>query len=125
MKNLIVALLFLVTGVSHAQWTTEQRGLAAATALLFVVDYGQTRDLIYRQQHRDCSVGCYQERNPILGPQPSRGRVNTYFVITPILASIALNSISSENRTWALRGLAALEVYSVGKNMHLGLSVRF
>ena len=120
-----LVLLLLLPLASHAQWTTEQQRLATATAVLFVVDYGQTRDLIYRQQHRDCSGGCYQEQNPILGKRPSRGKVNTYFLLAPLATYLVLDNIDSNSRTWALRVLTAIEVGAVGNNVHLGLSVRF
>jgi hypothetical protein len=125
MKKIIALLCLLLPLAANAQWTPEQRTLATATAILLVVDYGQTRDLIYRQQHRDCSVGCYQEQNPILGKQPNRGKVNAYFVLTPLVTYAALNYLGTDARTWALRGLVTLEAASVGKNFHLGLSLRY
>jgi hypothetical protein len=123
MKTFIL-FLFLLPSVAFAQWTTEQRTLAAITATAFVIDYGQTNDLVFRQRHRDCSVGCYTERNPILGRHPTRARMNAYFALTPVVTYLVLDNINSESRTWALRGLTAIEIAAVGNNIHLGLSVR-
>jgi len=123
MKALIL-FLALLPSVAFAQWTTEHKTLAAIAGAALLADYAQTRDIAYRQQHA-CANGCMHELNPLLGKKPTRGRINAYFATVAIGGYFALDNMSSESRTTALSAAAVLEIAVVGRNKHIGLSMRF
>lgn len=117
MKALVLAAL-LLPSVCLAQWTGEQKALAAVAAVALVADWRQTVTIAN-------SGGVYFEQNPLLGKNPSAARVNRHFVLTALGASVALHYMPSEYRTVALRVLTVLEVGIVAHNYSLGLNVRF
>lgn len=80
MKWLITATLLLLTTTAFAaDWTWDAADYAReAVALgLTVIDWGQTRDIRHHAGMK--------ELNPILGREPSDGKVNGYFTTVMIL----------------------------------------
>ena len=53
-------------------WNTSHIALASAFSIALWIDAGQTREAMRRG---------YRETNPILGPHPSVGQVNTYTAV--------------------------------------------
>ena len=82
-----------------------------------VIDWAQTRQIIREP-------GMW-ERNPILGPHPSRARVNTYFALAPLAGYLVLDAMPSQHRTTALRFITTLEIATVAHNHYIGVRVRF
>lgn len=113
-----MVILFLLPLFAHAQWTPEQKTLAAMSMTALAVDYGQTRRIASEPQN-------WREYNPILGEHPSMKRVNTYFALVPLVSYLVLDNISSDHRTLALKLLAGMEIANVGRNQYLGIRVRF
>lgn len=120
-----VLLCLLALGAArlgHAQresWSTTNRVLAGTSLVLIAADWLQTID-IARQGHR--------ERNPLLGPHPSVGRVN---LLVPLGAVAVIGGAhcvrSAKGRTWLLgvfTGLAALNVF-YNHAMGVRFSTRF
>lgn len=118
MRSLVAAVLALVCGCAHAQWTTEQKAMSGAFLTLWAADYGQTRTIA---QHPERWV----EYNPVIGKHPTLGRVNLYFLAAPIISGVLLDNVSSTERTWALRVLTSLEVGLVAHNAHIGIRASF
>lgn len=86
-----------------------------------VIDYGQTRGIV-----KEISEGRDRwEANPIIGKTPSYGRVNAYFIAVPIVSYLILDNIPSEQRTWALRAMTALEVSMIAHNYAIGIRTNF
>lgn len=79
--GILVTLLF--TSVSHAgnlfdpkwmdDWDTADRLLLATYSGFWFIDYGQTRTIALNPER-------WHEKNRILGPHPSVGSVNAYFL---------------------------------------------
>ena len=107
----------LVPGLVFAQWTTEQKTLAAVSLAALVIDYGQTKSIV-------ATPGLY-ERNPMLPRHPTKAEVNRHFVLTPIVAYLVLDNINSEHRTTAMRFLTAVQVGVVAHNYSIGLKADF
>ncbi len=74
----------------------------------------------------DGRSGCtVHETNPLLGREPSRSRVNNYFLGAALAHAVVLYSLSSAYRSaWIASGIA-VEVAVVGRNKRLGLRVSF
>jgi hypothetical protein len=114
----ILPLLLLVPSICFAQWTTEQKALAAVSMAALAIDYGQTLNVVKRPDK-------YREGNPILSSYPSRGRVNAYFVIVPIATYLALDYMSTDTRTLALRVITSVQVAVVAHNYSIGVRTSF
>lgn len=82
-----------------------------------VVDYGQTRSIVGHPS--------LYEQNPLLGEHPTIGRVNRHFVLSALAAYLIADNLSSEHRTWFLRGLALVQVGIVAHNVSLGIRMDF
>lgn len=114
-----LALVFaLLCGSAHAQWTDEQRTLGAMYMTAHAIDWGQTRRIAREPQR-------WSELNPVIGRQPSMGRVNRYFLLTPIVGYLVLDAMPSDYRTTALKALTMIEVGTIARNHYLGIRVSF
>jgi hypothetical protein len=116
--RLLAAVLLLCAGSAQAEpWTDVQKGLAATYLVAHAIDWGQTR-------HIARAPNKFREYNPILGADPSLGKVNAYFVLTPILWCYFLDAIP-QYRTPVLAVLNVVELGIVAHNFHVGLKVSF
>ena len=118
MLNRLVSTLLLVF-IFSAQaepWTTEQKVLSATYLTAHVIDWGQTRSMVIN--------GGYGDNNPILGKHPSMAKVNTYFLVVPIIGYYALDAFP-KNRTGILGFLNAVEILQVAHNYRIGVRVSF
>lgn len=116
MRTLLLILLFLC-GPVHAQWTEEQKILAAVSMAAMVIDYGQTRSIVGHPT--------FYEQNPLLGEHPTMGRVNRHFALSALASYLIADALPSEQRTWFLRGLALVQVGVVAHNVSLGVKMDF
>jgi hypothetical protein len=85
----------------------------AQTPLL--LDWGQTLNIA---QH----PGRFHELNPILGPHPSTGSVNTYFGLAT-LANLGMGALGPTPKKILRGGLTALELANVIRNRRIGISL--
>jgi hypothetical protein len=115
MKRLVALILFWAFNAYSEPWTDTQKVLSASYLTAHVIDWGQTRD---------SAKNYYGEKNTILGAHPSVGKVNAYFVLTPILLYYALDAIP-EYRTPALVVLTAVEIAVIARNYRIGVKVAF
>lgn len=119
MTKLIAFIFALICGSVNAQsWTPEQKTLGAMYMTAHVIDWGQTRAIAKNPQR-------WVEMNPLIGPHPSLGRVNTYFALAPVIGYFALDALPSEHRTLALKVLTVMEITTVGRNHYIGIRVSF
>lgn len=114
----ILSLLLMFHSMAFAQWTDEQKALAAVSMAATVVDYGQTKWIAE-------SRGIWNEHNRCLGMHPSPAAVKNYFIAAPIVSYLILDNISSERRTLALRFIAAIEIGVVSHNYSVGVRTSF
>jgi hypothetical protein len=124
MKSLLLALL-IVPSVSCSEpfddWDDTDRNLAAAALVIGAIDMGQTIEI---------SNNCHNnidrfERNPILGRCPEKHQVYKYFIASAIFTIAAADALPADYRKLWLGSAAAYELYFVGRNINIGIGVRF
>ena len=100
-----------ITSVTrHApSWSATDIGLAGGFLAVLWVDAAQTRS-VARGSWRG-----FHEANPIIGPRPTVGQVNTYSVAAVLPARA---------RRWWLIGAIAIEAYAVTGTTSSGISLR-
>ncbi len=69
----LLALLLVPAANAAAQWQTEHTVLAATSSATIAADWLLSVDAVRR--------GNFDEMNPLLGPRPSVGRLNTYNIL--------------------------------------------
>jgi len=101
---------------SDRSWKASHIALASGFAVALWVDAAQTREAMDRG---------YREANPILGPHPTAGQINTYTAIAcaTVLGAAAL--MPSRWRPWLLGAALAVEVITVGATVHQGIAIQF
>lgn len=124
LARLQIAAVGLATTAANApakatdDWTDAQAGKAAALATLTVADWAQTRN-IARHPAR------WHETNPLLGEHPSVARVDRHFVVSMLAGALALDALPTRYRDQALNTGLVIEAGCVGRNLSLGIGVRF
>jgi hypothetical protein len=98
----------VVSGARASEWNDTDRALAATALALHVADWSQTLHII--KPHNGL-----HETNPILGPYPSRGDVNAYFVGTALLMGVVAHALP-EHRRGLLLGYVAVGLVTVARN---------
>jgi len=74
-------------------WTQTDLALASAFTMALLVDAGQTRWLAKGGWHE------FRETNPILGPRPTVGQLNTYTAVCGLAAALAVESFTIAGTT--------------------------
>ena len=100
-------------------WSARDRALAAGFVTTLLIDAAQTRRLA-RGGWRD-----YEESNPILGRNPSEGRVNTYTVVAGLTVLGVAAAAPKRVRPWVLGAALAVEVYAIGTMAGRGVAIKF
>lgn len=99
-------------------WTSSHTALAGAFTVVLLVDAAQTRDLARR------GWPGFREANPLLGPRPSVGQVNTYTVLAAAGILSAAAAAPPRLRPWLLGVALAVEAVTVGGSVRNGLPLR-
>jgi hypothetical protein len=99
-------------------WTSSHTALAGAFTVLLLVDAAQTRDLARR------GWPGFREANPLLGPRPSVGQVNTYTALAAAGMLSAAAAAPPRLRPWLLGAALAVEAVTVGGSVRNGLPLR-
>ena len=118
-RSLVIALaLGAAAGQAQArEWTTEEKWTGAAALTLSVIDWAQTRHIAKNPDK-------WRELNPVLGTNPSVGRVNTYFAMSIAGAAVAAHFMPK----WRLPLLRTFVVYQfavTARNAHVGIRMDF
>jgi len=110
-----------VTGTVPVRVAWSQRDLALASGFVaaLLIDAAQTRRLA-RGGWRD-----YEESNPILGRNPSEGRVNTYTAVAGLTVLGVAAAAPKRVRPWILGAALAVEVYALAAMSQRGVAIRF
>ena len=99
------------------QWRPEHKVLAATAVTLLLIDHFTTVDAIRR--------GGFRESNPLLGPRPSVGRLNT-FTALEIAAELGIGALLPDRaRTIWFAVLTGMEFGYVWHNFMIGLNLNF
>lgn len=107
------------TRVAPRSWSTAHVALASAFTVTLLVDAAQTRALA-----RQGWAG-FQEGNPLLGPFPSEGRVNSYTGVAGLSVLALAAAAPPRIRSWVLGAALVVEALTVGGNVRNGLPIRF
>jgi len=99
-------------------WETTDYALAGAAVAALAVDWGQTRHIAKNPQR-------FAETNPILGPSPSVGKVDAYFVGAMVGTVALAHVLPGDWRQLFLGGVLALELSVVNQNRSLGIKMAF
>lgn len=136
MKNSLVFLL--ITGVlclfapapaavaeeriDRKAWTLEDSLVEAVFAGLVYVDWKQTIEFT---QHPEKYPDCY-ETNPLLGPYPSRTRVNTVVAASLLAHAFIAYELPQPYRAWWQFFWIGVEIHCIRKNrVMMGISTSF
>ena len=93
--------------------------LAGAFVVALAIDAAQTRGLAQRGWQS------YSETNPILGPRPSVGQVNTYTAVAGLSVLGAAAVVPARVRPWLLGAALAVETFTIAGNLRQGIALRF
>jgi hypothetical protein len=99
------------------EWTKSDTALQLSYTLLHLADWGQTLDI---ENHPD-----QFETNPLLGRDPTRGEVNTYFATTLALHWLIARALPQKWRNQFQLGTIALEFNVVKDNRSAGIRLSF
>lgn len=117
-KILFVMFLTMKSSMPFASsWSNEEKLLLASASVLHIMDWGQTRNIVKNPQ-------TYHEINPFLGPHPTMGKVNLWFLTTG-LTLVTMSHLLPEQRTSLLGTYTAIQLINVGRNFGIGLRVDF
>src|SRR6266704_3751134 len=97
-------------------WNTSHIALASAFSVALWIDASQTREAMRRG---------YRETNPILGPHPSVGQVNTYTAVAALTVLGAAAVVPARVRPWLLGVALAVETFAIAGNMRQGVALKF
>ena len=100
-------------------WPSSDAALASGFAAALLIDAAQTRRLA-RSGWRD-----YYETNPILGPRPSVGRVNTYTAVVGLTVLGVAAVAPKRARPWVLGVALAVEAFALAAMSRNGVAIRF
>ena len=115
---ILAFVLFPSLGQAADPWETTDYALAGAALAALAVDWGQTRHIAKNPSR-------FSETNPILGTNPSVGKVNAYFVGSMVGTVAIAHVLPSDWRTLFLSGVLAVELGVTQQNRSLGIKMAF
>src|SRR2546422_939464 len=104
---------------ARVSWRASDVALAGAFVVALAIDAAQTRGLAQRGGQS------YSETNPILGPRPSVGQVNTYTAVAGLSVLGAAAVVPARVRPWLLGAALAVETFTIAGNLRQGIALRF
>ena len=96
-------------------WNTSHIALASAFSVALWIDASQTREAMRRG---------YRETNPILGPHPSVGQVNTYTAVAGLAVLGTAAAVGGRVRPWLLAVALAVETFAITSTVRQGIAIR-
>jgi hypothetical protein len=117
--GIVLLLLSLNTHADSREWTNEEKLWGAAAGTLLLADWATTHNMTHRYHE-----GYYEKYNLLLGPTPSNGTVNLYFLtVTPAVFLAA--DYFSNYRKEILQATSLIELIMVNNNLRIGLKIQF
>ncbi len=104
---------------ARVSWRASDVALAGAFVVALAIDAAQTRS-IAQGGWQD-----YREMNPILGPHPSVGQVNTYTAVAGLTVLGAAAVVPPRVRPWLLGVALAVETLTIAGTVRQGVALRF
>jgi hypothetical protein len=102
----------------RVSWSQRDVALAGGFVAALLIDAAQTRRLA-RGGWRD-----FEESNPILGPRPSVGRVNTYTALSGLTVLGVAAVAPKRARPWVLGVALAVEAYALAAMSRNGVAIK-
>ena len=121
MKIILLSIILLFTSHSHAQWATwtdDEQRMFVASNIAIVADWATTRNMTSRWNEG------YYEKNNILGPYPSRDRVDLYF-IGVLAANYYVADYFGKYKIYYFAYRTTEHGYAAISNHNIGLRLRF
>ena len=121
MKNILLSIIFLFSSSAFAQWDTwtpDEQKMFVASNIAIVADWATTRDITRRYDEG------YYEKNVILGPYPSKDRVDLYF-IGMLVSNYYFTDWSGKYRIYYTFARTATHGYAAINNHNIGLRLSF
>ena len=117
----LLIILCLIPAVATAAdpWSRRDVALQATYFLFHALDWGQTRQ-IARAPDR-----YWEACNPLLGSHPSQGRVDAYFTLSTLAHAGITHLLPSRYRPYWQGITIGVSGYCVGRNLSIGLGVRW
>src|SRR5262245_61289754 len=97
-------------------WKPAHIALAAGFVTTLWIDAAQTREAM--------ALG-YREMNPILGPHPSEGQINTYTVLAGLTVMGVAAAVSPRWRPWVLGAALAVQVVTIAATVRQRITIPF
>ena len=107
------------TGTRPRSWSATHIALASAFAVALWIDAAQTRGLAARGWQG------YREANPILGPHPTAGRVNTYTAVVGLGVLGTAAAVAGRMRCSVLGVALAIETFTIAGTVREGIAISF
>ena len=103
---------------ARLSWSASEMALAGAFTAALLIDAGQTRRLA-RGGWRD-----HYEANPLLGPRPSVGHVNSYTALAGLTVLGAAAALPARLRSYLLGGALAVELFAIAGTARQGVAIK-
>lgn len=130
MKSLFAALLFSISTLAageecawncKAPWTKTDIALQSAVVTFQVADWAQTRWFVKHPYYLGPNTRTYEGWNPILGENPSVGKVNNLIFLGIIGHAVVSNYLPPDFRRIWQGSVLVLEIGAVNHNRVAGV----
>src|SRR5437867_5046372 len=102
----------------RVSWSAGDVALASAFTAALLIDAGQTRGLARGGWQT------FREMNPILGPRPSVGQVNTYTAVAGLTVLGVAAVLPARLRRWLLGAALGVEMFTIAGTVREGVAIR-
>lgn len=121
MKKMLAAWLLMLPLIAQAIETdplTDAQKVGTGVMLTTIfLDYRQTKDI---KNHPG-----FTEKNPILGRNPSDGKIDRYFAAAALGSVAVVYLLPDEYRWYFIGGVVAMQLNVIGHNKRVGVSFNF
>ena len=121
MKRYLLLIVLLFSSSANAEWdiwTENEQRMFVASNIAIVADWATTRNMTSRWNEG------YYEKNVVLGPYPSRDRVDLYF-IGMLVSNYYFTDWSGKYRIYYTFARTATHGYAAINNHNIGLRLSF
>ena len=115
---LAIAFAAALAGCASEPWDTTDKVLGYTALGAAVADWGQARYVADNPAK-------FEDRNPLLGPHPSRAKVDAYFIGAIGGGYLIADGLPSRYRKLFLGGTAIVELRVVHHNRSVGIGFRW
>ena len=121
MRALLLSLLLLIPSAAWAweDWDQETKTMFVASSIAITADWATTRNMTSRYDEG------YYELNTILGPYPSRDRVDAYMIGMLVTNYFITDWLPEEYRIFYLGVRTIAHGSAANNNMNIGLKLQF